>query len=98
MQSVKYLNTILTAIAILLALQLWTSWVGVSSDQPIELVAPAHAAGIPNAGHQRKQMLDQLKEVSSKLDQLKKVSSKLDQLNDQFRSGQARVRIDNNSD
>ena len=88
MQSVKYLNTILTAIAILLALQLWTSWAGVSSDQPIELVAPAHAAGIPNAGHQRQQMVDQLKEVSSKLDQL----------NDQFRSGQARVRIENVSE
>lgn len=88
MQSVKYLNVILTAVAILLALQLWTSWTGASLDQPIKLVSSAHAAGIPNAGHQRKQMIDRLKEVSAKLDQL----------NDQFRSGKARVRIGNQSD
>ena len=88
MQSVKYLNVVLTAITILLALQLWTSWAGASLDQPIELVSPAHAAGIPNAGHQRQQIVDRLKEVSAKLDQL----------NDQFRSGKARVRIGNQSD
>ena len=87
MQSVKYLNVILTTIAILLALQLWTSWAGVSSDQSIEWVAPAHAAGIPNAGYQRKQMIDRLKEVSAKLDEL----------NQQFRSGKVRVQIGNGS-
>ena len=88
MQSVKYLNVILTTIAILLALQLWTSWSGASLDRPVELVSSAHAAGIPNAGHQRKQMIDHLKAVSTKLDQL----------NDQFRSGHARVRIGNQAD
>ena len=87
MQSVKYLNVILTAITILLALQLWTSWAGVSSDQPIELAAPAHAAGIPNAGAQRQQMIDRLKDVSAQLTEL----------NNQFRTGQARVRVGNGS-
>jgi len=85
MQSVKYLNVILTSIAILLALQLWTSWAGVSSDQPIEMATPAYAAGIPDAGYQRKQMIDELK----------KMTAQLDQLNTQFRSGQARVRLSN---
>lgn len=88
MQSVKYLNVILTTIAILLALQLWTSWSGPSLDQSMSWTTPAHAAGIPNAGHQRQQIVNQLKDMSVKLDQL----------NDQFRSGKARVRIGNQSD
>lgn len=87
MRSIKYLNTVLTVIAVLLALQLWTLWtvgpVG-QSDGPIGFDTPAQAVGIPNAGQQRKQIADAIKQLSGQVESLGNL----------FRSGQARVRIE----
>jgi hypothetical protein len=65
MPSLKYLNTILTVLAVLLGLSLWTAW-----TQSPDFVAPAHAQGIPDEGAQRKQMIDELKLLNKKVDGL----------------------------
>ena len=65
MRSIRYLNTMLTVLAVLLALHLWTAWMsapGASSD--------ALAQGIPDAGSQRQQMIDQLKLLNQKTDNI----------------------------
>ena len=81
MHSLKYLNTVLTVITILLALHLWTVWsVPVSGGG---VVSVAQAAGIPNAGQQRKEIADEVRRMSSKVDELIAL----------FRSGDARVRM-----
>ena len=56
MASIRYLNSILTVLAVLLALQVWVSF----SSGP-ELATPAYAQGIPDSGAQRQQIVDQLK-------------------------------------
>jgi len=66
MRSIRYTNVILTLLAILLSLQLWTQWVGGPS-----IAAPAQAQGIPDEGAQRKQMIDELKLLNSKVEELK---------------------------
>jgi len=66
MSALKYLNTILTVLAVLLALQLWTTWM-----QAPQLTPEAHAQGIPDAGAQRLQMIDQLKLLNQKTDEVK---------------------------
>lgn len=88
MRSSTYLNTMLTLIAILLTLHLWTLWtmpVGLPHSQAtLDLATPVHAAGLPNAGMQRKQTIDLLKELLRKTEGLSGL----------FRSGQARVRVE----
>lgn len=85
MRSIRYLNSILTVLAVLLTLQLWTSWT--SSGPAVDGAAPALAAGIPNAGAQRKQMVDLLKRVVQQNEQMIEM----------FQSGQARVRVESRS-
>lgn len=65
MRAIHYLNTVLTVLAVLLAAQLWTSW----TASP-ELTRPAAAQGIPDAGAQRKQIVDELKLLNSKMEGL----------------------------
>lgn len=66
MPSLKYLNTILTILAIILALNLYvTVFTGPSA------LPQAHAQGIPDEGAQRVQIIDQLKLLNQKLEQLK---------------------------
>ncbi len=63
MRSLRYLNTILTVIAVLLATHLWTAWSDGAS--PAAAVASPRTTptpgGIPNAGAQRQQQIDLLK-------------------------------------
>jgi hypothetical protein len=94
MRSLRYLNLMLTVIAVLLTLQLWTAW----ATGPALLSSTAEAAtgkhtrsykaakrsGIVNAGEQRA-------DTNKRLDQLLK---KTDTLIGLFRSGKARVRIE----
>jgi hypothetical protein len=94
MRSLRYLNTVLTLIAILLTLNLWTLWTATASHPAaaIDLTAatPARAqarppsGGIPDAGAQRREIADQIKLGNQKLDTLIEM----------FRSGQARVRLE----
>lgn len=68
MSSIKYLNTILTVLAFMLAMQLWTSW-----NSGPEWAAPAHAQGIPDGGAQRQMIVDQLKLLNKRTDEIKSV-------------------------
>lgn len=82
MRSLRYLNTMLTIIAVLLTMQVYALLVGPGGPE----VAPsAQAQGIPDAGAQRKEMIDQLKQLNAKTDQLLSL----------FKSGQARVKLEN---
>ena len=87
MRSLRYLNTVLTLMAVLLTLHLWTLWTGGPTGDghsPLELAATARAAGIPDAGAQRKQIIDLLKLQNQKTDQLVNL----------LKSGRARVRLE----
>ena len=88
MRSLRYLNTVLTVLAILLTLQLWTSWTQATSPAPgaawLDAARPAHAAGLPNSAMQRKQTNDLLKQLIRKTEDL----------NGLFKSGRARVRVE----
>ncbi|MAE62985.1 MAG: hypothetical protein CMJ18_01830 [Phycisphaeraceae bacterium] len=82
MKRLRYLNIVLTWIAVLLTLQLWTTWMGT------DVATPAHAAGrtpggIINAGQQRKQIKDELKRLNQRADELVRL----------FKSGKARVKV-----
>jgi len=64
MKAIRYLNVILTVLALLLALQLWTTWTSTGA-----MVATAHAAvpAVPganlDAGAQRNEMIGVLKQL-----------------------------------
>lgn len=82
MGSLRYLNIVLTVIALLLAAHLWTGW---SATPVFESAAVAQSGGgIPDAGAQRKEMIDQLK----------KINQQVDQMSELLKSGRARVRIE----
>ena len=81
MRSLRYLNTVLTIIAVLLTINIY---VGLTDDV-VSTTPQANAAssyaGLPNAGKQRQDMLDELK----------KLNGKMDSLTSMFRNGDARV-------
>ena len=94
MRSLRYLNTVLTVIAILLTLQLWTTWSAGSASWPGASVAQAkakarsqaaaRASGIPNAGAQRAETVNQLRKLNQNTETLIGL----------FRNGKARVRVE----
>ena len=93
MRSLRYLNGVLTVIAVLLTLQLWTIWSAGSATLPGASVAEAKTTrsqaaaktgGIPDAGGQRAEMLKLLRQSNQQTDTLIGL----------FRSGQARVRVE----
>ncbi len=81
MRSLRYLNTVLTLLAVLLTAMLYTQWV----HAPVATVAEAQAAGLPDAGAQRQQMVDLLKSLNQKADEL----------NAMFKDGKARIQVQN---
>ncbi len=81
MRSLRYLNVVLTVLTVVLTLHLWTLWTG----EALSSVTPsAHAGGLPDAGAQRKEMIDLLKGMNQKMDQLAAL----------LKSGEARVRVE----
>ncbi len=83
MKSTRYLNTVLTAIAILLTLNLASTW----STTP-DFKNPAFAQGIPDSGAQRYQIIDQLKLLNENTQRIEKLLT----------SGKVRVIVMNASD
>ncbi len=70
MKSLRYLNTVLTVIAVLLGLNLWTAWMGQSAAPAFESRAiAAENEGLANAGAQRTQMIDQLKRLVQRVEE-----------------------------
>jgi hypothetical protein len=71
MRTLRYLNGVLTVIAVLLTLNVWTMWqtAGQSNPRP-SLTEPAHAVGRTNAGQQREKIIGQLKQANAQLGEL----------------------------
>ena len=73
MNNMKYLNAVLTVIAVLLALHLWVGVSPTPSDR-ISLESQAMAQGRVDAGQQRAEMIKELKGLKSTVEAM---SSKL---------------------
>ena len=86
MGSLRYLNSILTILTLLLAFELWTTWT--SSHVTLATPQVAMAQGIPNGGAQRRDMIEQLT----------KLNRQVELLGDLLRSGQVRVQADSPKD
>ncbi len=86
MKTFRYLNAVLTVIAVLLTLNLWTLWtMGPSANGPvIELASTAQAQGLTNAGAQRRDMINLMKQQVAALKDLSKT----------LKSGEVRVRLE----
>lgn len=68
----KYLNTVLTAIAVLLGLNLWVGVHQSPASASLDPATPAHAQGRTDAGAQRAAMIKELQTLGSKVDSLSK--------------------------
>ena len=84
----KYLNTVLTAIAVLLALNLWVGVHQSPASAAIDPAGEAYAQGSVTAGQQRAQMIDALGDLSEKIDALSRKLS----------DGSMRVQVDSMPD
>ncbi len=86
MKSLRYLNTILTVIAVLLTLNLWTLWTGQNSGISADFAVPVQAQneGLQNAGAQRNQMIDLLRKQVSATENLTAL----------LKSGTVKVQVD----
>lgn len=88
MRSLRYLNTILTLIAVLLTLNLWTAWTA-SPSPAVDFATEARAAddrpsGVGGSAARQKAMVDELKSMNKKLDSIETTLT----------SGKMRVKID----
>jgi len=71
MKSLRYLNTVLTLIAVLLTVNIWTLWNTTPAGDVLSVATEAQANGIPNAGQQRKDILDAVKRVNTDTNAIK---------------------------
>lgn len=84
MKSLRYLNTMLTVIAVLLAVNIWTLWSVTPGGDALSIATEARADGMTNAGAQRKQIVDAIKRVEAQTGELAAM----------FKNGSARVRLE----
>jgi len=88
MNNLRYLNMMLTLVAVLLVLNLWTLWVGTPAGERLSLTEQAHAQpNFPNAAEQRRQMVQELERMNAKLDGIEQIRKML-------QDGSARVRVE----
>ena len=85
MRSLRYLNTVLTVIAVLLTVNVWTLWNATPGGEAVSIATEAQAAGIANAGAQRKQIIDAVNQTKAEVGELKAM----------FKTGSARVTVEN---
>ncbi len=83
MRSLRYLNTILTLIAVLLTLNLWTAWT-TGSAPAVDLAHQAHAQGASSSGDRQQTMIEKLTSIDKKVGDIDATLT----------SGQVRVKID----
>ncbi|MCC5828707.1 MAG: hypothetical protein JJU36_04605 [Phycisphaeraceae bacterium] len=92
MPSLRYLNTILTILAVLLTINLWTLWThpgglsgSLEANRALDLATPAYAQpGVQPAEQRAKQ-----------IQIMEKISTQIEQQNELLRTGAARIRIEN---
>ncbi len=88
MKSLRYLNTVLTLIAVLLTVNIWTLWNMTPGGEALSVATEAEAAnGIPNAGQQRKEIVDAVKRVNDDTNAIKNLLA----------NGTIKVRIEGNA-
>jgi len=86
MNSLRYLNGVLTVIAILLVIQISTAGQqaeALSISSPAMASPASYGAAFPNASSQRKQMVTELSGLNKQVEKLASL----------FRSGQAKVQV-----
>jgi hypothetical protein len=74
MRTLRYLNGVLTVMAVLLTLNVWTMW-HTSAARDLSLNAEAQAVGRTSAGKQRSEMIGQLKQVNTQLGAMREMLS-----------------------
>lgn len=84
MKSLRYLNTMLTVIAVLLTVNVWTLWSVTPGGEVLSAASEARADGIANGGAQRQQIISAIKQVQADTGELKAM----------FKNGSARVRLE----
>ncbi|MEM9415530.1 MAG: hypothetical protein AAGA29_08650 [Planctomycetota bacterium] len=89
MTASKYLNTVLTLIAVLLGLNLWTGMHTSPAGAALDPATNAHAQGRANPAEERQAIINKLDEVVTSVDA---ISDKVDAMTN--RAGQVRVAIE----
>ena len=84
MRSLRYLNTILTLIAVLLTVNLWTLWTVTPGGDSLSIATQARAQGMTSPGQQRELMINELKKINASTGDLKSM----------LKSGSVRVRLE----
>lgn len=86
MKTFRYMNAVLTVIAVLLTLNLWTMWTAgtTPANTSLDFTTPAQAQGLANAGSQRQEMITAIKAQTVAITEMSKT----------LKSGQVRVRIE----
>ncbi len=64
MRQLRYLNAVLTVIAVLLTMNLWVAWNTTPGGEAMTFAQPASAQGLADAGSQRREMVDLLKQLN----------------------------------
>ncbi|XAM01085.1 hypothetical protein OT109_06790 [Phycisphaeraceae bacterium D3-23] len=89
MTASKYLNSVLTLIAVLLGLNLWTGMHTSPAASALDPATDAHAQGRANPAEERQAIIHKLDEVVSSVDA---IAGKVDAMTN--RAGQVRVAIE----
>ncbi len=84
MKSLRYLNTVLALIAVLLTVTIWTLWTVTPGGSALSVATETQAAGIANAAQQRIDMITELKKINVSTGELKSM----------LKSGSVRVRLE----
>lgn len=86
MRNLRYTNAILTVLAVLLTLNLYAGWSTSPGGRLVSLEgeAVAQETGIANAGAQRREMIDVLKQLNATVGEMKKTLT----------DGSARVKVE----
>lgn len=86
MKTLRYLNTVLTVIAILLTLNVYVQLTGTSAGASVSTIQEAHAADKPARGVGSS--------AQAQLDQLKAINENLSRLSGKLTDGSMRVKVD----
>ena len=86
MKTLRYLNTVLTVIAILLTLNVYLQLTGTPAGGAVSVAQEAHAADKPARGVGSS--------AQAQLDQLKEINANLSRLSGKLSDGSVRVKVD----
>lgn len=86
MKTLRYLNTVLTVIAILLTLNVYLQLTGTPAGAAVSVAQEAHAADKPVRGVGSS--------AQAQLDQLKEINENLARLSGKLTDGSVRVKVD----